>query len=468
MWAGTTDRLMCFRDSVLVREIIVSRPGWERCFVISINSDDEGHLMVSHFGHLLQVDKQSGRIREIRHDDGRPVFSLTFYKDPDGILWITTREGICTYSHGRLTRQEKLNSTLQRQQVNGIRRDRQGKLWVATYENGIYLFDRQQRLLQHLDRQGGFLSNSIQHLHTDPRGGIWLSTPDGMGHIADTSRPEHYEAYGYEQGLRDSYIRAIQEDGEGKVWVSTNNGISLLRQEDKTFVNYNKYDGIPTNNFTGGAVERDGKMYFTSLDGLCYFDPQSLTDRRLLSDIHILDRIDLGNNSFRIVFGLSDYAQSRQADYQYQLKGKDTGWTDLRENAITFRNLSPGRYSIAILARLKGQTWEAGKQTETEIYIAPPLWQRWWAYVIYILGLALAGWGYFSRYKRRLKLQSELELERQKNLDEQQRNTERLQFFTNITHELRTPLTLILGPLEELIKNEELRMKNLLPLTLKR
>lgn len=459
VWAGTTDRLLCFRDSVLVREIIVSRPGWERSFVISINSDDEGHLMVSHLGHLLQIDKQNGHIREILHDDGRPVFSLTFYKDRDGTLWITTREGICTYRHGRLTREEKLNSTLQRQSVNGIRRDRQGKLWVATYENGIYLFDQQKRLLQHLDKQAGFLSNSIQHLHTDPRGGIWLSTPDGMGYIADTGKPEHYEAFGYEQGLHDSYIRAIQEDQEGKVWVSTNNGISLLQQKSKTFVNFNKYDGIPTNNFTGGAVERKGKMYFTSLEGLCYFDPQSLTDRRLLSDIHILDRIDLGNNSFRIVFGLSDYAQSRQTDYQYQLKGKDDDWTDLQENAITFRNLSPGRYTIAIRARLKGQSWEAGKQTETEIYIAPPLWQRWWAYLIYIVVLALLGWRYFSRYKHRLKLKSALELERQKNLDEQQRNMERLQFFTNITHELRTPLTLILGPLEELKEEKTLPAK---------
>ena len=39
---------------------------------------------------------------------------------------------------------------------------------------------------------------------------------------------------------------------------------------------------------------------------------------------------------------------------------------------------------------------------------------------------------------------------------EQERNNERLRFYTNVTHELRTPLTLILGPLEDMTKDPNL------------
>ena len=35
-------------------------------------------------------------------------------------------------------------------------------------------------------------------------------------------------------------------------------------------------------------------------------------------------------------------------------------------------------------------------------------------------------------------------------------NNEKLRFFTNISHELRTPLTLILGPVKQLLEQEEL------------
>jgi signal transduction histidine kinase/ligand-binding sensor domain-containing protein/DNA-binding response OmpR family regulator len=459
VWAGTTDRLLCFRDNMLVREIPLYRKGWEDSFALSINSDDQGNLMVCYFGHLLQIEKKSGTVKEILLDDGHSIFSLTFYKDRDGTLWITARDGIYTMRHGKVTREEKLNSVLARQSVHGIRRDHQGKLWVATYENGIYLFDAKKRLLQHLDKKNGLLSNSIQHLHMDPNDGIWLSTPDGMGYIPDTSKPEQNEVYGYQQGLNDSYIRAIQEDAKGNVWVSTNNGISLLRKKDQTFVNFNLHDGIPTNNFTGGAVEYNGKMYFTSLDGLCYFDPDALTNNRQMSSLQLFSITRPDKNTVHIIFGLSDYAQSRQAEYQYMVEGKNADWTSLDENAITFRNLSPGHYTIVIRARLKGGQWSNDNEIKASVYIQPPFWQSWWAYLIYIICLAGIGWSYFGRYKHHLKLQSDLELERQKNLDEQERNAERLQFFTNITHELRTPLTLILGPLEELKDDKTLPIK---------
>jgi signal transduction histidine kinase/ligand-binding sensor domain-containing protein/DNA-binding response OmpR family regulator len=485
VWVGTADGLLCFRDSVKVREIALHVEGVDKGTTLSVNSDDQGHLMVSYSDHLLQVDKHSGAYREILLDGEKPVPSLTFYKDRDSTLWITACDGIYSMRHGKVIRDEKLNSTLARQSIHGIRRDRQGKLWVGTYENGIYLFDSQKRLVRHLDRKSGLLSNSIQHLHVDPNEGIWMSTPDGMGYIHDTSHPEKCETFGYQQGLNESYICAIQEDAKGNTWVSTSNGISLLRKSDQTFVNFNKYDGIPTNNFTGGAVECNGKLYFTSLDGLCYFDPGNLIAYREMSDIQIFNVTNLGStqfkgdhsasivmpdddgvfhfpynqNSFRIVFGLKDYAQSRQAEYQYRIKDKDDEWTPLSETAITFRHLSSGHYTIVIRARLKGQPWSQAKEIEARVHVCPPFWQSWWAYLIYIICIAVLGWGLFRRYKHRFELKNALELERQKNLDEQERNTERLQFFTNITHELRTPLTLILGPLEELMQDTSLPAK---------
>ena len=69
-------------------------------------------------------------------------------------------------------------------------------------------------------------------------------------------------------------------------------------------------------------------------------------------------------------------------------------------------------------------------------------------------------WYLIRSYKRRLKLRNSLELAKQENLQKQELNEERLRFFTNVTHELRTPLTLILGPLEDLISDQQLPPAN--------
>lgn len=83
-----------------------------------------------------------------------------------------------------------------------------------------------------------------------------------------------------------------------------------------------------------------------------------------------------------------------------------------------------------------------------KVHIHPPIWLTWYAKAFYILILLLGGYIWFRFYKRKLMLESSLELERKKSLNEQELNNERLRFYTNITHRLRTPLTLILGRLK--------------------
>ena len=80
--------------------------------------------------------------------------------------------------------------------------------------------------------------------------------------------------------------------------------------------------------------------------------------------------------------------------------------------------------------------------------IAPPLWLTWYAKLGYVILFIFALYALLRFYKRKLDLESSLEVERKQSLNKQELNEERLRFYTNITHELRTPLTLILGPLE--------------------
>ena len=62
-------------------------------------------------------------------------------------------------------------------------------------------------------------------------------------------------------------------------------------------------------------------------------------------------------------------------------------------------------------------------------------------------------------YKRKLKEENALFLDKQSLKREQDLNNEKLRFYTNVTHELRTPLTLISGPLEDIMSDSELPKK---------
>ena len=88
----------------------------------------------------------------------------------------------------------------------------------------------------------------------DSRKRIWVGTNDGILVFRDASHLEDYSHYGTKEGLQNTNVRAIQEDHDGTIWLSTNAGISRLDEKTKTFYNYNHYDGVPMGDFMDGST----------------------------------------------------------------------------------------------------------------------------------------------------------------------------------------------------------------------
>lgn len=101
-----------------------------------------------------------------------------------------------------------------------------------------------------------------------------------------------------------------------------------------------------------------------------------------------------------------------------------------------------------------------GKIATLPITIRPPFWLAWYAKLVYLFIAVTFIYIIISFYKRKLNLESSLEVERKNSQNKQELNDERLRFYTNITHELCTPLTLILGPLEDLLSDNSLSPKH--------
>lgn len=488
LWMGGESELALYKKGEKVQVIpLPTSASHPHAFVRALHEDSRKRIWIGTYeAGLFYYEPEKKSFTRISGNETQPSDIRCFYEDTDGKLWIGCRNGIYSYLNDKLTFEEELTSQLDDRIVHGIYRDSQGKLWIGTFGKGIFIFSTQGKLLLNHQKENGFPSNAVNSLTVDSQERIWIATREGAILFPDFTKPESYQTFGEAEGLRNTQVRAIREDRDGNIWLSTNAEISRLNESQKMFYGYDHRDGIPMGDFMDGAavLATDGTLYFGSQNGTCSFDPSSLAAAQIVSPVTITrffvyskqtesqdvevalplapGRIVLphNQNTFKISFNVLDYTQNTQVEFAYMMEGLEDVWYSTQgENQVTFRNIPPGKYKFKVRTRLRNQEWEE-EIAALPITIHPPFWLAWYAKLLYILVAATLIYILLSFYKRKLDLESSLQVERKNSQNKQELNDERLRFYTNITHELRTPLTLILGPLEDLLSDNTLSPKH--------
>jgi streptogramin lyase len=103
--------------------------------------------------------------------------------------------------------------------------------------------------------------------------GLEHSGQEGLTDFTGSNRQDgSFTRYTEGEGLPSSTIRCIREDGVGRLWLSTQKGISRFDPHKETFRNYDVSDGLQSNEFSDGCYQgRDGEMFFGGSNGLNAF-----------------------------------------------------------------------------------------------------------------------------------------------------------------------------------------------------
>lgn len=481
IWAGSENEIALFNGGKLIRTIDLT-PYLTRAYdriedltaigdKILIGLDNNGVLE-------LGADRHSVRRVPMPGVPDKPMNSFT--NVGDSLVLIGAEDGFYIYRDGVITRPERFNKEMKWLSINSIAVDRQGKYWAGTYGGGILVFDHDGRLVSRLDQSDKIPSSVINHIMLDSRGYIWAASGNGVMMFSDTSDPKNYKTFSTDQGLTDRYCRAIIEDGSGDIWISTNGSISRWNRITNRIENFDHRAGLPRSSFMSRAVTAspDGWISFGSLNGIWSFLAQDVVTNERLAPVVIygcqwLDEDEQGNhnaliplkddkfeipydrNSIRINFSVPDYSQARMVEYEYMMVGLDREWHSTQgQNYVTFRNLPAGKYTFKVRARF--YNGEETTETSVKIRVIPPVWQRWYAILFYVLAVAGITIYILAHRDRQVKRNAAIAMELKNTQAAQRLDTERLRFYTNISHELRTPLTLIIGPLEDLSSNPQM------------
>lgn len=435
IWVGTEGGLNVLDPATGTFRRYLSDPEDPRALaawsVLALEEDRDGQLWVGTWGGgLHRFDPDTGifhRYPAGADDSGRvnSEFIWDLLLDRDRTLWVATETGGLNRYHREEDRfSQYMHDPEDEESISGnyvvsLMQDRRGRIWVGTL-TGLGILNPEtgefRRVASDTGEPDAIRGNNIRSLYEDSRGRVWVGTQAGGVNIYD---PENgtFSHLDVSDGLPSANVSSIVEDGAGSVWLATANGLARLEPGWDGITTYGTEDGLAGSHFNRDASLRDrqGRLYFGSSEGITAFHPRDLDrpssgfpvyltrlrilnrevpvghpDSLLQRSLLTTDRITLNHTDtmFSFDFAALNYRRLDALRYGYRLEGFDRGWNNVGQNATaTYTNISPGDYRLRIRASTNGEHWIEGQSLA--ITILPPLWRTWWAYLLYVLALAI-------------------------------------------------------------------------------
>jgi diguanylate cyclase (GGDEF)-like protein len=286
----------------------------------------------------------------------------------DGTVWIGTRRGVVRLDRDGTTVERLPTDNADRTRapngfVSSLLVDRTGRLWVASFGNGIAVLD-----------------------HTDAGGRRWFRR---------LTRAD---------GLPDNSVNMLVQDRSGQIWLSTDLGLAGVHPDTLRVRRLGEADGVHVPSYwtSSGALGADGEVLFGGFTGLSVIFPDRLDTRRPPAPLAVT-QLMLGGRvmrtlapdapagepaaltvapadrerGFAVEFAALDYMPAEHHSYTYRLEGFDTAWIDA-DTAVrraSYNNLPPGAYRLRVRATGDG---DDAANLELPVRVLPAWHQLAW------------------------------------------------------------------------------------------
>lgn len=303
LWVGTTSGLYhynlkveCFEEAQFklhLAEIF----SFENTFIRTILEDKNGNLIVGTEGNGLYVfsgfsDKQLS-IQNYTSENSTIGHNIiqSLMIDRSENLWIGTLQGISKtdLKKKKFALYRKYNSPnsidLLGNVIASLYKNEDGVLWVGNWGQGLNLFNREAKTVEHFSTQGlgnHYIPNDFIHvIFKDSQHRIWLGTRDGIL-IYDKPSNCFVPYYDYFKNTKlpafhHDRINSIIQDKASNYWIGTQNGlyrINLATLEIEVFQKeLDEKHQLSANLIYSLLEDSEGLIWIATVSGLDRYDP---------------------------------------------------------------------------------------------------------------------------------------------------------------------------------------------------
>ena len=468
VWVGADNGLLCYQNDTPVENALTKYCQGLRIRHVEIA--DNGDVMVSAYSKPAHIryNVATGHIQnwsteqKIAGDKTRVSIQLD-----NGDVYVGTTTGLSLVRPDGSVQTFSKNELFTNEYIMCLYQDDDGVVWIGTDGDGIYLM-KDEQIFDKISTENGLAGNVVFKIMQDSTGVYWICTGTGISRyqqnegVDETTIPwRSFFNYSSVNGLGTDSVFQMIIDHSNTVWMISNRGISsvpLVELNDlatnknrRTKVDakfYNQNDGLNSAGANSTALsmrDKNGRIWFTMVDGFAIYDPLKNQASGFLPLVHIesivLDNVPLNkkSNNFTIpagarrldftYTGLSFVAPERLR-FKHMLVGFDTDYSQPTQNRnVSYTNLPPGDYRLLVTAMNADGVWNS---TPTIINFTQEafFWQHssFWISCFFILMICVIFIIYWreQKNKKHQRLLEEMVLLRTEDLRQEQKKSDKL------------------------------------------
>lgn len=470
LWMGTNQGVSRYDPKTNKWKHFLQSNQDSNIIILALNQDKEGNVWAGGYAcDIVYIDANDHIhiLNQITEDEELKKLQYTYaiFQDENEDLWMGgTINDLIKYTPS--------SKTVKRYCIKGVSHIlplNQDTLLIAS-NGGLHIFDKhtEKNTLLKSEKAPNLLKVNIQRLCLlpDKPYELWIGT-EGRGVIRYNLQTDDFQQYTQANGLSSNSICGLQYDHQGRIWISTENGLNCFSPENNHFEVFYEPDGLPTNtlNFRSYYLLRNGNIVWGTPLGAFELNPNEYSwkpegsynlhfEEFALFNIPIapgkeksplnivIDKtkqitLKYNQHSFSFRFLNLGYINASKYLYSWYLEGFDKNWSiPTDHHHAVYTNILPGKYTFHVKVFSGGNT-ENYQERTIDLIILEPWWNTWIAWTIYILIGMLITYYILKAYKNKL---------------ESRASDQKIRFFINLAHDIRTPLTLIKAPLNEIEK----------------
>ena len=238
----------------------------------SVLIDRQGQVWFGTGNGLFRVWEVNGKFSVEKMGNSNHFLNNAITKireDKEGKLWIGTYgDGVYVKSGKRVHRID-LQQELYKQTILDIYFSDDNTVFLATLSKGVCQYNVQSKSFSWLTENEGLSNNHVRSIIRDNTGNYWFGTSGGG---VCKYFGKQFTTYDKSSGLAGNFIYSIFRDSQGRLWVgNSQKGVSMLK--DNVFQGFSAENGFVNEKIKAISEDRFGRVYFgTDGSGVFVYD----------------------------------------------------------------------------------------------------------------------------------------------------------------------------------------------------